>query len=214
MNMDDTWFMEWYYKEAAEEEIALLEKVEDFQELFDDMLFQENTSTYKLIQCKSKPKDSNEWISDVLSLPESLEYFSYAFFHFKVEEMSDCYGCYNHKEQLLSIVPSAINDDSIILHEMIHLHESVINDLPMYYHDMVYWCLYDDLKNKIPKLDEIISGHAHLLTESFIYANGGLHDILFLLKSFDLDIKQGYSLGTVFGYGRAKEFQSYTYNAN
>lgn len=25
--------------------------------------------------------------------------------------------------------------------------------------------------------------------------------LLFLLKSFDLDLKKGYSLGTVFGYG-------------
>lgn len=214
MNMDDSWFMEWRCKEATDEEIALFEKVADFQELFDDMLFQENTSTYKLIQCESQPQGSSEWISDVVSLPESLEYFSYTFFHFKIEKMPGYDGCYNHKEQLLSVAPSAANDDGTILHEMIHLHESVINDLPMYYHDMIYWCLYDDLKNKIPKLDEIIADHAHLLTESSIYAKGGLHDILFLLKSFDLDIKKGYSLGTIFGYGRAKEFQSYTYNKN
>ena len=41
MNMDDSWFMEWRCKEATDEEIALFEKVADFQEQFDDMLFQE-----------------------------------------------------------------------------------------------------------------------------------------------------------------------------
>ena len=40
---------------------------------------------------------------------------------------------------------------------------------------------------------------------------GGLHDILFLLKSFDLDIRKRYPLGTVFSYGRQNEFQHYIY---
>lgn len=32
---------------------------------------------------------------------------------------------------------------------------------------------------------------------------GGVHDLLFLLKSFDLDLRMNYPLGTVFGYGMA-----------
>ena len=56
-----------------------------------------------------------------------------------------------------------------------------------------------------------ITGHAHLLTGSTIYSSGGLHDILFLLKSFDLDIRMGYPLGTVFSYGREEEFKEYSY---
>ena len=72
----------------------------------------------------------------------------------------------------------------------------------------------EDLKTKIPKLDDIISSHAHLLTGSTIYYRGGLHDILFLLKSFDLDIRMGYPLGTVFGYGRADEFKDCEYISN
>lgn len=76
---------------------------------------------------------------------------------------------------------------------------------------MVYWALYKDLRNKIPQLDEIITGHAHLLTGSTIYRSGGLHDILFLLKSFDLDIRMGYSLGTVFAYGYDEDFKGYSY---
>ena len=95
---------------------------------------------------------------------------------------------------------------------MIHLHEAVINDLPMYFHDMLYWALYKELKVKILQLDEIITQHAHILTGSTLYSAGGLHDILFLLKSFDLDIRQGYPLGTVFAYGKEDEFRKYSYN--
>ena len=65
--------------------------------------------------------------------------------------------------------------------------------------------------DKIPELDNIITGHAHLLNESVLYKQGGLHDILFLLKSFDLDIRMGYPLGTVFGYGRIDIFKKYIY---
>ena len=102
-------------------------------------------------------------------------------------------------------------DDVVILHEMIHLHEYVLNDLPLYYHDMVYWALYKNLRNKIPDLDCIITEHAHALNENELYRTGGLHDILFLLKSFDLDIRKGFPLGTVFGYGRVDEFKNYKY---
>ena len=116
---------------------------------------------------------------------------------------------YDAETNTITVEPDA--DDSTILHEMIHLHEFLINDQPMYFHDMLYWALYRDLKDKIPKLDEIITGHAHLLTESSLFNQGGLHDILFLLKSFDLDIRMGYPLGTVFGYGRIDDFKGYDY---
>lgn len=84
---------------------------------------------------------------------------------------------------------------------MIHMYEFVVNGLPSFYHDTLFWCLYKDLRNKINELDEIIDAHNHLLNEQTIYSQGGSHDTLFLLKSFDLDLKNNYPLGTVFGYG-------------
>ena len=211
MKMDDSWFMNWYHNQATPEEKQLLEKVYSFGEMFEDMLFQQGTSTYELIQCKSKAMNSNEWIDDEVSLPEVLDYFSYAFFHFKVDKLEDSDGVFNHIEQSITISTEKLGNDSVILHELIHLHEFVINELPIYFHDMVYWALYKDLRTKISELDEIITGHAHLLTGSSLYSAGGLHDILFLLKSFDLDIRMGYSLGTVFAYGREDDFKGYSY---
>ena len=211
MKMDDSWYMEWYWTQATPDEKRLIDKVGGFEHLFEDMLFQEGTSTYELLQCKSKPHGSDEWIDDAIDPPDELNYFSYTFFHFKVEPLEGCDGVFSHADRTLTVTPEALENDSTILHEMIHLHEFVINDLPMYFHDMVYWALYKDLKKKIPELDDIITGHAHLLTGSTIYSSGGLHDILFLLKSFDLDIRMDYPLGTVFAYGRADDFKNYTY---
>ena len=151
-----------------------------------------------------------------MSLPPQLKYFSYSFFHYKVENLAEnTGGYYSPSKQTLCISRKYLDNertlDRIILHEMIHLHEDVLNELPFYYHDMMYWALYSDLEKRIPKLDEIITNHAHLLTGTDLYNKGGLHDILFLLKSFDLDIRKRYPLGTVFSYGRQNEFQHYTY---
>lgn len=211
MVMDDSWFLEWYCSSATPDEKKLYEKIQSFSPFFEDMLFQPETSTYELIKCKSKPTDNDEWIEDEIDLPDELYCFSYTFFHFKTENEDDVDGFFSPSEQTLCIKPALIDNDATILHEMIHLHEYVLNELPLYFHDMVYWALYKDLKQRIPKLDEIITSHAHMLTGSSLYSSGGLHDILFLLKSFDLDIRMGFSLGTVFAYGKAEEFRNYSY---
>lgn len=211
MKMDDSWYMEWYGTQATPDEKRLISKVFEFEHLFEDMTFQEGTSTYELLQCKSKPRGGDEWTDDAVEPPEELDCFSYTFFHFKVGPLDGCDGVFSHADQTLTVTPKALENESTILHEMIHLHEFVINDLPMYFHDMVYWALYKDLEKKIPKLDDIITDHAHILTGSTLYSSGGLHDILFLLKSFDLDIRMRYPLGTVFAYGRDEELKAYSY---
>ena len=208
MNTNDMDFLKWRTEEAAPEDVVLYERVEGFCEFFEDMCFAPGTKPYELTKCQAKD-DDGEWFDTSMSLPDELEYFSYTWFRYKVEKQEGLSGSFNHLTSVLTVEPDA--DDSTILHEMIHLHEFLINDQPMYFHDMLYWALYRDLKDKIPKLDEIITGHAHLLTESSLFNQGGLHDILFLLKSFDLDIRMGYPLGTVFGYGRIDDFKGYDY---
>lgn len=59
----------------------------------------------------------------------------------------------------------AATDDATILHEMIHLHEGVINGLPFYFHDVLYWARYQDLCKKVANLDDAISQYAHILIE-------------------------------------------------
>ena len=114
---------------------------------------------------------------------------------------------YDHTTQTIYVSPDYVEDDAVLLHEMIHLHEHVIDGFPSYYHDLVYWVLYQDLRTKIEGLDDAINDHAHLLNETQLYLNGGIHDILFLLKSLDLDMRMGYPFGTVFGYERVDRFK-------
>ena len=206
--MDNCSFADWYFKEATPEDIALYERVLSYGEFFEDMCFKVGTTSNRLIKCQSKQADG-EWHDDEFDLPDKLEYFDYTLFKYKAEKPIDCDASFNRLESLLTAPINA--DDSIILHEMIHMHECVINELPMYFHDMLYWALYQDLKDQIPMLDSIITDHAHIVNEYSLYQQGGLHDILFLLKSFDLDIRMKYKLGTVFGYGRTDDFSEYSY---
>ena len=119
-------------------------------------------------------------------------------------------GAFDQNNQILYIAPEYLDDDVVILHEMIHLHEFVVNSTPMYYHDALIWGLYANLKHKIKDIDKMINRHIHLLNEQSIHHRGGVHDLLFLLKSIDLDIKRGYPFGTVFGYGTIDVFKQFT----
>lgn len=210
MNMDTNWWIEWITKIASEEEKRLVEKIEDFEEYFKDMLFEPDSIITDLTKCQFKEKE--QWVDSTIIRPEELEYFSINMFHYKVEETKESIGgFFDEKAQLLCISRKYIDDDATILHEMIHLHEFVINKLPMFYHDTLYWGLYIYLREIIPELDKIITDHAHILTEYDIYSRGGVHDILFLLKSLELDVRRAYPLGTVFSYGRENDFKSYRY---
>ena len=88
---------------------------------------------------------------------------------------------------------------------MIHLHEFVLNQAPSYYRDIVLCCLCKSLIDKSNSNDPDVEdvelekcGHAHRIDT--INKQGGNHSMLFLLKSFDLDKRNGYPLGTVFAY--------------
>ena len=203
-------FWNWLKQEATEEERQLTYKVMAFgDELFQDMVFAPESCSSALLYGEYEDTDAGESREVMFSLPSDLEYFMYDWFKYKVESLpGDTCGRYNPLEQTLTIDPDYLNNDSVILHEMIHLHEEVLDEFPRFLHDMLYWALYQQLRDRIVGLDEAINKHAHLVTQEEIYESGGVHDILFLLKSFDLDIQMGYPLGTVFGYGRVDVFKS------
>ena len=71
-----------------------------------------------------------------------------------------------------------------------------------YYHDILLFSLYDDLRKRVPDLRDRIIAHTHLISSEKVLLSGGEHDLLFFLKSIDLDLRCGYPLGTVCGYGR------------
>lgn len=196
--MDDREFCEWY-NSALPEDKELHDRLYDFDKYFLDMLFDPESLVGALMRCQEK-LDNGSWMDSFMERPSDLEFFSYNAIKTKVEPLKGIGGYFKDEEQILCIAEGKTEKDNIILHEMIHMYESNLNKQPLFYHDTLLWALYNDLKEKIEHLGEIVSGHAHILVGQSIYNQGGEHDILFLLKSLDLDLKMGYPLGTVFGY--------------
>jgi len=189
---------------VSEEDITLRDRVYDFSDLFGDMLLEQN-------ECVTVTDNDGHTCS---YQPEELHYFSYGWVRFSVRPLdSGCAGLFTDcnialhsgdisklKRAELAISPKHMRDDAVLLHEMIHLHETVIEDFPTTYHDIIFWQLYKSLSEKISDLDMRIQAFSHLSFQQDVEAFGGCHDILFLLKSYDLDIKMGYPLGTILAY--------------
>ena len=190
---------------ASPDDVQLQNRVYELEHYFGDMLFDNGTETYKLIQVQAQMDGSDNWIDTTIDLPDALEYFSPSWFTYHVKDLEDgAVGVFNGMDYSLSVDSQHLADNSVVLHEMIHLHEFVIDLHPLFFHDAIFWYLYRKLSKEIPDLDERIEAHGHILNASTIARQGGTHDILFLLKSFDLDLQMGYELGTVFGYGMAE----------
>ena len=202
-------FFEWFNKEASEDEKTLADHVLEYSdEYFSDFRFELGTVVDEFTNAESSSDDGKTWEKDPIrpNYP-FLEYFDQLVLEslqYKVEpfEEENCVGMFNTLEFSLTISPNYLDDKSVILHELIHIYEHVIDIMPKFYHDILLICLYNDLKNKVDNLDERIQNHTHVYMGEEITADGGDHDILFYLKSLDLDLRCGYTLGTVCGYGR------------
>lgn len=188
-----------YWNQLSINERSIYEKMDKYSDFFSDMLFKPNSSTYEFI-----------FVQNGFSvIPDYIDCFSYDYFKVKVKRLNDCNGAFSCRTQTLYIDLKSIEDDSVLLHEMIHLHEYVITDKqPKMFYDAVLWGLYISLKDKIPNLNSIITSNIHILDATDIYNIGGNHSLLFMLKSFDLDLKMNYPLGTVYGYDLAERLKA------
>lgn len=199
-------FPEWYNNEATDDDRKLCDLASTFDGLFDDFRFAPGTSTYNLLKIKAKKPGEDEWIDDEYQLPEEIEWISSSSYRWKVEPSDEFSGRTSPDLHLITVTPENASDEITIIHEMIHLYEETINDHPeKIYHDMIMWALYKDLQGKVPHLDRIISYMALAFIQDQVARRGGAHDILFLLKSLDLDLRMGYRLGTLFSYGRTDD---------
>ncbi len=194
------------YQLSTPAEQKLIDRVYQFEDFFSDMRFNPGSKTQEFISVQSKMNDTDEWQDDFVDLPEELEYVGPGNFIFRVADLDDgVLGRFETSKYTLTVAPGYETNDSVILHEMIHMYQAVLDSLPSFYHDAVLWCLYKFLQNRVADLDKRIMAHGHILNESSLSRIGGCHDILFLLKSFELDLRMEYPLGTVFGYGMAED---------
>ena len=198
------------YGAMLAEERFLFEKVVKFQEFFDDMHFEEDSIVGDYIKVKYG-EGKGSFVNDTIPIPHAIKYFDPQQYTYHVKSCSDmaAWGEYNFAENSLTLREDVLEDDAVLLHEMIHMHEHALQKVPRYYHEILLLALYNDLKPQIEDeggdLDQLIFGHSNIAEAQHITQIGGEHGILFYLKSLDLDLKMGYDLGTVCGYGRKQK---------
>ena len=193
--------------EMSREERFLFSQVVDFWDLFEDMRFDEDSIVGEYIKVQyGDGKGSFE--DGIIAIPHAIRYFDPQQCTYRVKGLEEmvAWGAYNSAECCLTLREDVLRDDAILLHEMIHMHEHVLQKVPHYYREILLLALYKTVKPQIAErgfdLDQLIFGHSNVAEAQRVASIGGEHGILFYLKSLDLDLKMEYELGTVCGYGR------------
>ena len=188
-------YTKWWLNRTPEE-LNLHKKVLEYEEkYFRDMNF-ESDSILKDYIMFYNGNGNDEESADIYY---SLDNFQYRYL---VKKLDDCGGETNQIKRTITIDPKYIENKSLILHEIIHAHINIIQTIQPFLRDALLICLYKYNKEKIDDLDQRILKHANIVSGLDISRRGGSHDILFFLKSLELDLRCGYKLGTICGYGR------------
>ena len=114
----------------------------------------------------------------------------------------DVFGLYNREDMSIGIrLKNGELTPTDLAHEMIHAYEHQLENLNPALKEYVLVRLYSRLSREITDLDERMERHLEVTEHRSLENDGGRHGLLFLLKSYDVDMKMGEPLGTVFGYG-------------
>jgi hypothetical protein len=112
----------------------------------------------------------------------------------------ETFGEYYEPDKSISLVLEELTEGTIC-HEMIHHYEHELNELDKSLAQYLTVKLWQKLASVIPDLESRVLKHLEVTEHRKIEIDGGRHDVLFLLKSYDIDIRLGTPLGTTFGYG-------------
>jgi hypothetical protein len=183
-------------------ETELEYKIEEYESLyFEDFTLQPNSILHDLLVYEVTSNGKTFKTSD--DLPTDLELWEN--YTFKIKKLKGFAGVCNNRLKTLTIDPGYADNPAVILHEMVHAYINLFKQSKYKIIETLFECLllriYNDLKTKIPDLENRIIGHTHTIKQEDF--NGmGSHGLLFYLKSLDLDLRLGFPLGTVCGYGR------------
>ena len=211
--MGEQEFFNWLWYKASPDEKKLVDLVEQFeQDYFEDMEFRSGSIVDDFTKYTVQNVDGSGDSFEDSAVPEELQYFDISSYQFSVQELDDCEGFFRSSDKMLCVGQKAVeSEQQTVLHEMIHMYESLYEELPRFYHDILLWALYKKLRDCIPGLDNMIKDYGHVLHEDDIMQSGGVHDLLFFLKTLDLDIRRGYTLGTTMGYEYQDHFNEIPY---
>jgi hypothetical protein len=84
------------------------------------------------------------------------------------------------------------------MHEMIHAYDDQMTHAQA---EILTIMLYNKLKCKIKNLDLVLLAWAHYDNQKMLDVNGEIgHEVLFLLKSLDLELRLDLPVGTISGF--------------
>ena len=191
---------EWECSQASSDEKEIFQRIWCFRSMFDDLTLKNEAIKSSIYEECSVPDIIRYILDNVIVRVGTFRY-------------SNAQAQYVRKTHTINIAQEYIKDDHCLLHEMLHVFDEAY-DFISGLRDAVRWRLYYSLQDKINGLDKAILEFTKL--KSLVGINRCLenpnviqqrHDTLFLLKSFDLDLKMGYELGTVLGYGYTEIFK-------
>jgi hypothetical protein len=125
----------------------------------------------------------------------------------KIDDLQDfmAIAICEDESRIIKIDPKYADNKIVALHEMIHAYVGLLREGEPYTSfigiaELLIVRLYADLQKRIPDLDKRIIDHQNMIGEE-IFAQHGPHDLLFFLKSLDLDLRLNLPLGSVCSYG-------------
>lgn len=173
---------------------------------FHDMTFQPDSLLMPYLEYEVQG-DDGAYIKEYQDVPLLLRSIANNPYIFHIAELeASVHG--QVEEWMVTIDPAHASDARVILHEMAHVYGDILDRSAPFFHDILLLCLYNSLKPQLPGLDQHILTHSHVLSGIEITMEGGSHDVLFFLKSIDLDLRLGWAPGTVCGYGRDSPLQA------
>lgn len=154
--------------------------------LFDDMTLEEEWAKPLLEKLEYRGEFRNPTIDNVR-------------FYELTDEDKNVSGRFNPDN--MTIYLRDFSNIADVLHEMIHCYEEQLDKLSPALRELVLIHVWDNIKDKIADLESRITKFLEIIDHDELEGQGGRHGLLFLLKSYDLDLRLDLPLGTVFGYG-------------
>ena len=99
-----------------------------------------------------------------VSLPgtEVLAYYSVSQFRLEICNRTDSYARFYPKERRFVFSEKGLKDEALLLHEMIHMHEYALSQLPSQYRERVAACLCESLQKNIYDVDQMVKENLSL----------------------------------------------------
>lgn len=194
-------YNEWFNNQS-DEIFNLHIKTLMLESYFDDMMLDKNSIMYKYMRMLN-----DEFADDTNNDTDALSLQAYNYrFEISADIQDERDGYSNKSDRVITIKKSSVQNENVILHEMLHGHEQILLSINHIVRETLLVELYNKLKKEIPNIDKIISIHANINHNLELSKIGGEHDLLFLLKSLEIDLRRNNKLFTVFGYGYNEYF--------